>query len=391
MPAGARPSDILPDDPGDDPGSWPVVVVTGALAPYTHVLYERLAERLAGRDGRALHVLSCTPRESARQWVIPPPRFYRHAVLPGLRWHRSSIRNLYVNPAVMPRLVALRPAAVVLNDFSPTMLFAAGAARLRQVPTLIRTDGVPETDPGQRSAPHRWLRRAIVSGAAAGIGPSKDSGAVLARYGLPPERFVLSPLFPAWTPPAPPPPDAARPYDLLFCGMLNEEVKGARFFTDVVLGCRNRGRRLSVRVAGDGPLRAEMEARFAQAGLSARFDGFLSQDALPEVYASARLFLFPSRGDVWGIVVQEALQSGTPVLASPHSGVARGLLEAHACGEVRPMVVADWIAATLRLLEDEARRQELRSAAARALPHFTSEAAVAGYLDVLEPFLAGRR
>lgn len=385
MRAGARPSDIVSDAPGPPP----VVVVTGALAPYTHVLYERLAERLADRDGRALHVLSCTPRERARQWVMPPPLHYRHAVLPGLRWHRSSIRNLYVNPAVVPRLAALRPAALVLNDFSPTMLMAAGAARLRRIPTLIRTDGVPETDPGRSSAPHRWLRRAIVSGATAGIGPSAGSGAVLARYGLPPERFVLSPLFPAWTPSAPPPPDSARPYDLLFCGMLNEEVKGARFFTDVVLGCRALGRPLSVRVAGDGPLRAEMEARFAQAGLSARFDGFLGQEALPEVYTSARLFLFPSRGDVWGIVVQEALQSGTPVLASPHSGAARGLLEAHGCGEVRPMIVADWIAETVRLLDDESLRQGLRHAAERALPHFTAEAAVTGYIDALEPVLAG--
>lgn len=368
----------------------PIVVVTGALAPYTHVLYEHLAERLAGRDGRALHVLSCTPRESARQWVMPPPRLYRHAVLPGLRWHRSSIRNLYVNPAVVPRLAALHPAAVVLNDFSPTMLLAAGAARLRRIPTLIRTDGVPETDPGERSAPHRWLRRAIVAGASAGIGPSEGSGAVLARYGLPARNFVLSPLFPAWTPPAPPPPDSERPYDLLFCGMLNEEVKGARFFTDVVLGCCARGRRLSVRVAGDGPLRGEMEARFAQAGISARFDGFLGQEALPAVYASARLFLFPSRGDVWGIVVQEALQSGTPVLASPHSGAARGLLETYGCGEVRPMAVADWVDATLRLLDDEGRRWDLRRAAEGALPHFTVEAAVAGYLDALDPLLAER-
>ncbi|WP_238258195.1 glycosyltransferase, partial [Methylorubrum podarium] len=119
-------------------------------------------------------------------------------------------------------------------------------------------------------------------------------------------------------------------------------------------------------------------------------DGFLAQEALPDVYASARLFLFPSRGDVWGIVVQEALQSGTPVLASPHSGAARGLLEAYGCGEVRPMIVAEWAAASLHLLDDESRRQDLRRAAARALPHFTVEAAVAGYLDALEPLLADR-
>ncbi len=266
----------------------PVVIVTGALAPYTHVLYERLAERL----DRPLHVLSCTKRESARQWVVEAPRLFRHEVLPGLRWHRDAVRNLYVNPAVVTRLAALRPAALVLNDFSPTMLMAAGFARLRRIPYLIRTDGVPETDPGQRSAPHRWLRRAIVAGARAGIGPSLGSARLLALYGVAPERFATSPLFPAWSPAGPPPPDAERPYDVLFCGILNEEVKGARFFTDVILACAARGRRLRVRVAGDGPLRAEMEARLAAAGIEAQFDGYLTQAALPAVYASSRLFLF---------------------------------------------------------------------------------------------------
>jgi glycosyltransferase involved in cell wall biosynthesis len=357
----------------------PVVIVTGALAPYTHVLYERLAERL----DRPLHVLSCTKRESARQWVVEAPRLFRHEVLPGLRWHRDAVRNLYVNPAVVTRLAALRPAALVLNDFSPTMLLAAGFARLRRIPYLIRTDGVPETDPGQRSAPHRWLRRAIVAGARAGIGPSLGSARLLALYGVAPERFATSPLFPAWSPPGAPPPDAERPYDVLFCGILNEEVKGARFFTDVILACAARGRRLRVRVAGDGPLRAEMEARLAAAGIEAQFDGYLTQAALPAVYASSRLFLFPSRGDVWGIVVHEALQSGTPVLASPHSGIARELLEGHLCGEVRPLDIEAWVTGTLDLLDNAERRAALREAARSALPRFTADVAAQGYVEAL--------
>lgn len=356
----------------------PVVIVTGALAPYTHVLYERLAERL----DRPLHVLSCTKRESARQWVVEAPRLFRHEVLPGLRWHRDAVRNLYVNPAVVTRLAALRPAALVLNDFSPTMLMAAGFARLRRIPYLIRTDGVPETDPGQRSAPHRWLRRAIVAGARAGIGPSLGSARLLALYGVAPDRFATSPLFPAWSP-AGPPPDAERPYDVLFCGILNEEVKGARFFTDVILACAARGRRLRVRVAGDGPLRAEMEARLAAAGIEAQFDGYLTQAALPAVYASSRLFLFPSRGDVWGIVVHEALQSGTPVLASPHSGIARELLEGHLCGEVRALDIEAWVTGTLDLLDNAERRAALREAARSALPRFTADVAAQGYVEAL--------
>jgi glycosyltransferase involved in cell wall biosynthesis len=351
------------------------VVVTGALAPYTQVLYRALAAAL----DHPLTVLACTAREPARQWALAAADGYAFSVLPGLRWHRDAVRNLYVNPSVVPRLAVLRPAAVILNDFSPTVAMAALAARALRTPYAIRTDGVPETDAGARSPAHRALRRAIIPGAAFGLAPSEGSRTLLASYGLAPGRVLRAPLFSAWEPRPPLPEPEARPYDVLFCGILNEEVKGARFFTDVMRACAGSGRPLRVRVAGDGPLRAEMEARLGEAGIPTRFDGYLAQDALAEAHASARLLLFPSRGDVWGIVVNEALQSGAAVLASPHSGAARELLEARGCGEVRPLDVADWARATLALLDDPGRRAALRVAAERALPDFSLACAVSAY------------
>lgn len=360
------------------------MVVIGALAPYTHLLYERLAAELT----RPLHVLACSARESAREWELPSAHGYRFELLPGLRWHRSAITNIYLNPSVTTRLAVLRPAAVILNDFSLTMLLASITARVLRVPYGIRTDGIPETDPGRDSVFHRLVRKTVIPPAAFGIGASGGSMALLETYGLAPERIGLSPLFPAWRPRSEPPPFEARPYDLLFCGMLNDHVKGARFFTDVVLGCLERGRQLTVRIIGSGPLRDEMAARFAQAGIAARFDGFLQQAALEEAYASARLFLFPSRGDVWGIVVNEALQSGAAVIASPHSGAARELLAAQDCGVVLPLDPTAWVTATLGLLDDPPRRAALRQSAAAALSLRTPEGAMAAYMDALQPILA---
>ena len=97
----------------DRSSTAPVAIVTGALAPYTHVLYEALAQRLA----RPLTVLTCTQRETARQWVIGRPQHYRHEVLPGLRWHRDTVRNLYVNPSVAGRRRPRAPPAGRRNEF----------------------------------------------------------------------------------------------------------------------------------------------------------------------------------------------------------------------------------------------------------------------------------
>ena len=224
-----------------------------------------------------------------------------------------------------------------------------------------------------------------MGGAAVGIGPSQGSRRLLERYGLT-GPFVLSPLFPAWRP-GPVPAAQGRRFDLLFCGTLNDGQKGARFFTDVVLGCVARGVRPAVRIVGEGPLRQEMAQRFDAAGLTVRFDGYLQQDGLAEAYGSARLFHFPSRGDVWGIVVQEALQSGTVVMASPHAGATREVLEPGRCGVVLPLEVPAWVAGTIDLLRDTARQDALRAAGWAALGSLTPERACQAYLAGLRPLL----
>jgi len=69
-------------------------------------------------------------------------------------------------------------------------------------------------------------------------------------------------------------------------------------------------------VVGEGPQRAELEARFP----GARFLGQRTGDELARLYAASDVFVFPSRTDTFGLVLLEALASGTPVAAYPVQG-----------------------------------------------------------------------
>jgi glycosyltransferase involved in cell wall biosynthesis len=69
-------------------------------------------------------------------------------------------------------------------------------------------------------------------------------------------------------------------------------------------------------VVGDGPARAMLEAKYPDAV----FLGSLSGADLAGSYAGADVFVFPSRTDTFGLVMIEALASGTPVAAYPVSG-----------------------------------------------------------------------
>lgn len=69
-------------------------------------------------------------------------------------------------------------------------------------------------------------------------------------------------------------------------------------------------------VVGDGPARAELEAKFPDA----IFLGKRTGAALAGCYAHADVFVFPSKTDTFGLVMIEALACGTPVAAFPVAG-----------------------------------------------------------------------
>ncbi len=69
-------------------------------------------------------------------------------------------------------------------------------------------------------------------------------------------------------------------------------------------------------VVGAGPARAALQARHPQA----HFLGLLQGEALASAYRGADCLVFPSRTDTFGLVMIEALASGTPVAAHPVMG-----------------------------------------------------------------------
>ncbi|MEO1065743.1 MAG: glycosyltransferase family 1 protein [Pseudomonadota bacterium] len=84
---------------------------------------------------------------------------------------------------------------------------------------------------------------------------------------------------------------------------------------DSFLSCETPGTKV---VVGDGPAREDLQKRFPDA----KFLGAKTGEALAAVYASADVFVFPSKTDTFGIVMLEALASGVPVAAYPVMGPA---------------------------------------------------------------------
>ena len=80
-------------------------------------------------------------------------------------------------------------------------------------------------------------------------------------------------------------------------------------------------------VVGDGEQRAQLEAQARDLDLEdVRFAGFRNQSELPRFFQLADVFVLPSRHEPWGLIVNEAMASGCPVVASTDVGCHADLI-----------------------------------------------------------------
>jgi glycosyltransferase involved in cell wall biosynthesis len=115
--------------------------------------------------------------------------------------------------------------------------------------------------------------------------------------------------------------------------------------------CRAQGRRVEVMVAGSGELDGEMRARADLASVPLHMLGFCNQTEMPPAYAAADALVLPSDGETWGLVANEALACGRPVIVSDACGCAPDLAADGTAGRIVPLgdleALADAIASMI--------------------------------------------
>lgn len=91
-------------------------------------------------------------------------------------------------------------------------------------------------------------------------------------------------------------------------------------------------------LAGDGPLRTQLEiaAKNLKVLDKVRFLGFVNQSQLPSVYGSSDVFVLPSDYEPFGVVVNEAMLCGCPVIVSDRVGAGYDLIQQGETGYIYP-------------------------------------------------------
>lgn len=103
---------------------------------------------------------------------------------------------------------------------------------------------------------------------------------------------------------------------------------------------RLRGKGVDVQVvfAGDGPLRDDLAKAARELAVPTHFLGFRNQTELPEAYTLADVMALPSEAsETWGLVANESLACGTPIVISDAAGCAPDLVDDGETGAVHAM------------------------------------------------------
>jgi glycosyltransferase involved in cell wall biosynthesis len=333
-------------------------------------------------------------------WDVPITDGYKHEFLKSVKLPLFPRPGGNVFPlGLFWRLLQGNYDAILIQGYrSACYIPAVAAALMAGIPLFVRSEshgegGTNSLKAGLKRVLLRWLARRVAVVLAIGSWNRRHWRSA----GVPEERILDAPyavdneamqaaidaqpkevarIRSAW---------GAQTGDVvfLFAGRLIES-KGPALLLEAFAALAPRGRCHLVFV-GDGPLQQSLREQAKAARLSnVHFAGFVNQSALPYHYAAADVFVLPSFSETWGLVVNEAMACGLPVVVTDAMGCSPDLVEQTGAGiVVRARFVEELMGALDKMMEPEI-REHAASLARRAIKGYTFAKSAAAVHTALE-------
>ena len=280
-------------------------------------------------------------------------------LFPEGNWKETG--QLRIASALWQRLDALDPEVVLVPGYYTLPGIAAALwARLHGRKSVLMTESTREDHHRStlREGAKSLLVRALFNWAVAGGSRHRS---YLAALGFPAGRVAgfydvvdnegLARRADELRRTGRPPVTSSSPY-FLYVGRLAPE-KNLSGLLDAYFEYRAQGGRWALVLVGDGPERGTLRGRAESSGWAAEvhFAGHKGSADLPRYYASAGCFVLPSTREPWGLVVNEAMACGLPVIVSARCGCADDLVAGGSNGFVFDPASSDELVRSLAAIE----------------------------------------
>ena len=314
-----------------------LTLITEIIAPYRVPVFNALA----ARDDIDLHVVFLSQTDpNLRQWDVPLSEIrFSFEVLPSFR-RRIKKYNLLLNRGLTRALARQRPEAILCGGYNYVASWQAALwARKRRIPFLLWIESTA-FDQRKKRALVEGLKRKFFGLCSGFVVPGRSSADYLREFDVPDRKIFRAPnavdnaFFSEGAQEARR--DAANVRTrlelpdryFLYVGRL-VEAKGVFELLDAYAKLEESLRSIIGLVfVGGGKARSQLESRAAPVVPGKiRFVGFVQKEQLPAYYALCDALMFPTHSDPWGLVVNEAMASGSAIVTTDVAGCAADLVE----------------------------------------------------------------
>jgi glycosyltransferase involved in cell wall biosynthesis/peptidoglycan/xylan/chitin deacetylase (PgdA/CDA1 family) len=348
-----------------------VAYLTNFVSPHVAPVLREIASRV-----EALTVFVSTQMEADRTWHPDwqdlDVRVQRTVTLGNPKRHALGFRlSNYIHFPwdTLLQLAALRPDVIVTSEMGGRTIFSTLYARLLRRTALVHDCSLSEHTEQGVGWLKTWIRRRLARQADHLVSSGSSGIRYLQSLGVPESRVSLFPnaalpLFHAGGIR----PASERIRRILCVGQLIERKGVSRCVDGLAKWLeKHPDRSLELWLAGDGPERERLIRRALPTNLQIIFLGNVSAEKLRPVYEQVDLFALPTLADEWGLVTDEALWSGLPVLGSIYAQSVLDLIEPGTNGwSYDPLQPEDLERALTQALETPRERLSLMRKAARA-------------------------
>jgi glycosyltransferase involved in cell wall biosynthesis len=373
-------------------------LLTEIISPYRIPVFNALAGH-PEIDLRVIFLAETDP--SMRQWrIYRDEARFSYEVLPSWR-RRFGKHNIVINTNVATTLERSSPDVILCGGYNYLASWQALRwAKKNQVPFLLWTESTAH-DERNRHAVVENLKQAFLDDCSGFVVPGKSAFDYVSQM-TGSENIFIAPnavdndLFTARSQAALA--KSARLRGELglpdrFCLYVGRLVR-AKGLTDLLQAYAALNpeirEQLGLVFVGDGPIRAELEAdaRSVFPG-SIHFAGFVDRDELAAYYALAECFVLPTYSDTWGLVANEAMACGLPIVCSRVAGCAADLVGANGI-LVTPGNISQLSAALRQIYANAELRVAMSAESCRVIQNYSPECCANGIAKAAIAMVTGR-
>jgi glycosyltransferase involved in cell wall biosynthesis len=371
-----------------------LVILSEIIAPYRIPVFNALA--LHKRID--LHVIFLAETDpTLRLWDVHKDDIaFSYEILPSWR-RRFGKHNILLNRGLNSALRKSAPDSILCGGYNYLASWQSLAwARHHHVPFSLWVESTTR-DLRSGSRLVNFLKAKFMQRCAAFVVPGKASFEYVLNYGAPEESIFIAPnavdtkFFTERS-------EAMRRDDITHRRILRLP---SRFFLFVGRLVKDKGvfdlmraygtlspelrSEIGLVIVGDGAARPQLER---QAGMispgAVYFPGFAQREELASYYALAEAFVFPTHSDPWGLVVNEAMACGLPIIASNVAGCVADLVEDRWNGRVvKPGDVEALAFAMEELVVNPVMRRQMGQHSEERILHYSPEACASGIANAV--------